>query len=220
MDINYRKQNPLLSLEVAITSLVALVCMGLFIFVPTKGIFQEVVLTLISLLLIPILYIKIILKEKLINFGCQLPTWREGLFIIPISFFIISIFAWIVFRHTDFLVDYSLGGTVVAKSVWYFMLYEFLLVNFFVVVYEFFFRGFLMFYFVKKKDIWGVFIQWAVFMVFCGMSDKFSLDYIFYFISAILSGIIAYKSKSLVYSYFFSIIVLVIMDVIYLKLIK
>lgn len=220
MDINYRKNKELFDVETVVTFTVALVCMLLFSFFPVKNSFQEVVLSLVFLFLVPYLYIKIILKKELKDFGFRFHKWKGGIIILPACFLIMGILFYVVFKYTNFKETYFLGEYKMINSFWYLFVYEFVIVNLFVFLYEVFFRGFLMFYFKNKFDIFAVFIQFLLFIVFLDLLERVSMDYVFYIMASLLSGLIAYKSKSLVYSYLFSIIVLIAGDIIYLKLTK
>ena len=220
MDINYKKRRELFDVETVVTLTVVLACMLLFSFFPVKNSFQEVVLSLVFLFLVPYLYIRVILKKKLADFGFQIKKWRGGFLIMPACFLIMGIFFYVVFKYTEFNKTYFLGEYEMVNSFWYLFIYEFLIINLFVFLYEAFFRGFLMFYFKDRFDIFSVFIQFLLFLVFLDLLERLSMDYIFYMMAALLSGLIAYKSKSLVYSYLFSIIVLIAGDIIYLKLTK
>ena len=220
MDINYKAKKELFDVENVVTLTVALVCILLFSFFPVKNLFQEIVLSLVFLLLVPYLYIRIILKKKISEFGFRISKWKEGFFIMPACFLVMGIFMYLIFNYTTFKETYFLGDYKLVNNFWYFFVYEFIAVNFFIFLYEAFFRGFLMFYFKSSFDILAVFIQFLLFLVFLDLMERLSMDYIFYIMTALLGGLIAYKSKSLVYSYLFSIIVLIASDIIYLKLTK
>ncbi|EKE20845.1 MAG: hypothetical protein ACD_7C00461G0005 [uncultured bacterium] len=221
MDINYKKTKEVFDTETIVTSAVILACMLLFSFFPIKSnYFQEITLSLAFLCLVPFLYIKIILKKELHNFGFQINKWREGFLIMPICFLIMGVLFYVVFKYTGFKDEYFLGNYEMTNSFWYLFVYEFLIVNLIVFLYEVFFRGFVMFYFKSRFNISAVFIQLLFFLLFLSILDQLSLDYIFYMMTALLAGLIAYKSKSLLYSYLFSIIVLIASDIIYLKLTK
>jgi len=197
-----------------------LACMVLFAFFPTKGIFQQAVLSLVFLFLVPFLYIKIVFKDKLENFGFKLTRWKDGFWMMPICFLIAGGFFFLIFKYTDFQNVYFLGRYTLTENFFYFFLYEFLAVNLFIFLYEFFFRGFVMFYFEKKFGIYAIFFQFLIFILFMDILERVNLNYIFYFFTALIAGVISYRSRSLVYSYFFSIIVLVTADLIYLKLLQ
>lgn len=220
MDIKYKKNNKIFDIEVVVTLAVILVCMFLFSFFPIKtNYFQEIAMSLVFLFLVPFLYIKIVLKRKMTEFGFQVVKWKEGFVILPVCFLIMGILFYVVFNYTNFKEEYFLGDYEMTNSYWYLFVYEVLIINLIVFLYEVFFRGFVMFYFKNKFNIYAIFVQLLVFILFLDMLGQLSLDYIFYMMAALLAGLIAYKSKSLLYSYLFSIIVLIASDIIYLKLI-
>ena len=225
MKINLKKRveiKNLIDLELIISFSIMFLCLLLYIFFPIKegDNFQQFFVNLAFLFILPLLYIKVVLKGRMRNFGFQLVSWREGFWIVPACLAIFSLFVYGIFYHTDFKDNYLLGSFQFVNSFWYLFFYEFVIVNIFVLFYELFFRGFVMFYFAKKFGSLSILIQFFMFVLFFWMMGRISLDGIFYVLVAPLAGIIAYRSKSLAYSYFFSIIVLVAVDIIYLKLIK
>lgn len=220
MDIKYKKTNKIFDTEMAVTLAVILACMLLFSFFPIKrNYFQEIAISLAFLFFVPFLYIKIVLKRKMMEFGFQIVKWKEGFFIMPACFLIMGILFYVVFNYTNFKEEYFLGNYEMTSSYWYLFVYEVLIINLIVFLYEVFFRGFIMFYFKNKFNIYAILVQFLIFILFLDMLGQLSLDYIFYMMAALLAGLIAYKSKSLLYSYLFSIIVLIASDIIYLKLI-
>lgn len=221
MHIGYKKTKEIFDTESSVTLMVIFACMLLFAFFPIKmDYFQGVALSLVFLFLVPYFYIKIILKKNLSEFGFQIIKWKEGFLLMPICFLIMAGVFYVVFQYTDFKEQYFLREYSMVNSFWYLFVYEFLVINLYIILYEVFFRGFVMFYFKERFSIYSVFIQLIIFVIFLYILQRLSLDYIFYIMAALLSGLIAYKSKSLVYSYLFSIIVLIAGDLIYLKLTK
>lgn len=220
MNINFRKKSNLSNKENIVTALVILLCIVLFSFSPTSGVFQQVTVSIVFLLVLPILYIKIALKEKLEKFGFTLESWKNGFFLMLMCFVIMALSFYLIFNYSNFKDGYFLGSSNVGNKFLYLFIYEMLLVNLFVFLYEVFFRGFIMFYFKNKFGIYTIFVQFIFFLLFLGITEKLTLDYIFYIISAPLAGLIAYKSKSLLYSYLFSIIIIIAGDIIYLKLVN
>jgi len=208
----------LVDLKTVIVILFVFVCMAVFSFLPTKDTFQEVVLGFFALLILPLFFIKMVLKEKVCNFGFQIKSWKGGFWFLPLSFLVAALAGYVVFEYTSFKDNYFLGNFSFTKDFWYLFTYEFLVVNFFVLLYEVFFRGFVMFYFDKKFGANSIFIQFLFFIFFLFVLGKLDLNNIFYIVTSFLAGMIAYKSRSLVYSYFFSIITLIVADIIYLKL--
>jgi membrane protease YdiL (CAAX protease family) len=220
--INFLNKKDLVGLETIITAVVILICILLYAFFPIKNedSFQQIVLNIVFLFFVPFLYIKIVFKDKMKNFGFQIIPWKGGFWIMPACFLIAGLFAYLIFEYTDFQKSYFLGRFEFVNDFWYLFFYEFVVVNLFVLLSELFFRGFVMFYFEKKIGLYSIFIQFLFFVLFLGILERLNLDNIFYLPVALLAGLIAYKSKSLIYSYFFSIIILVIVDIIYLKFIK
>lgn len=221
MSTKYIKIKQIFDMEMWVTLMVIFACMLLFAFFPIKmNYFQGIALSLVFLFLVPYFYIKLILKRSPREFGFRFDSWREGFLIMPICFLIMAGFFYVIFQYTDFKEEYFLREYSLVNSFWYLLAYEFMVINLYVILYEVFFRGFVMFYFKKRFNIYAVFVQLLIFVVFLYMLERLSLDYIFYIITALLSGLIAYRSKSLAYSYLFSIIVLIASDLIYLKLTK
>lgn len=221
MDIKYIKTKGIFNLETGVTLALIFACMWLFAFFPIEvGYFQGISLRLVFLFLVPYLYIRMILKKNLSEFGFQIVKWKEGFYIMPVCFLIMAGVFYVVFQYTDFKEVYFLREHSFVNSFLYLFIYEFLIINLDVFLYEVFFRGFVMFYFKNRFGIYSVFAQLIVFILFFYLLERLSLGYIFYMATALLAGLIAYKSKSLAYSYLFSIIVLIAGDIIYLKLTK
>lgn len=220
--IKIEKVKKNIDLEILVTSLAIFICMFLYAFFPIRenDNFQQIILSLSFLFLVPFLYIKIVFKDKMKNFGFQIVSWREGFLIMPICLLITALFVYVIFRYTGFQDNYFLGKFEFVKSYWYLFFYEFIIANLFIFLCELFFRGFVMFYFEKRFGIYSILIQFLFFILFLNILGRLNMDNIFYVFTTLVAGLIAYRSKSLVYSYFFSIIVLVAIDIIYLKLVK
>jgi hypothetical protein len=218
MNIDFKKNETIFNIEHIISVTVILICMLMFLFFPHNGLFQEFFLSAISLFLIPFFYVKIVLKRSLTEFGFQLRAWKAGWVIVPLSFLAMSLLVYFVFQYTNFKEVYFLGKYSLINNFWYLLMYEFLAVNFFVILYEIFFRGFVMFYFERIFNIYAVFIQFLIFIILLVILPETLINYIFYAALSFFAGLIAYKSKSLVYSYLFSIIVLIAIDLIYLRI--
>lgn len=218
---NLEKIRNLVNLELVVSFSVMILCILLYVFFPIKenDNFQQFFVNLAFLFILPLLYIKVVLKDRMRNFGFQLVSWKEGFWMMPLFFLVFFLITYVVFKYTNFKDNYVLGNFQFVNNFWYLFFYEFVIVNIFVFFYELFFRGFVMFYF-KKFGFFSIILQLGLFLLFFGIMGRLNLDGIFYILSALLAGIIAYRSRSLVYSYFFSIIVLVAVDIIYLKLIK
>lgn len=205
--------------EVIITSGVIIICLFLYGIFPTSDLFQKIVSTLTFLLVIPALYIKITLRKDLKDFGLRKGDWKKGLIWTLLSFLGSLLIFYIVFQYTDFSEKYQLPKKV-TEEFKIFLAYELLLVGFFTVLYEFFFRGLVMFSFSKKIKGWAIILQALLFILFLALTNTFDWPMIPYAIFSLFAGIIAYKSDSLAYSFGASLLFTIIIDTITIKFLK
>jgi membrane protease YdiL (CAAX protease family) len=98
------------------------------------------------------------------------------------------------------------------KSFGYFVFYELVLVAFFTAVYEFFFRGFVLFHFAPDLKYWAIVVQYGLFLLLLLVTGSSFWALAPYIIFAPFAGWIAYKSDSLAYSFFGQLIFIIIID--------
>lgn len=201
-----------------ITSAVIIAGIALFLFFPTQGSAQAVTASLVFLFLIPLLYLKLILKKSSKNYGWQLGDWKKGVAFALISLVVSLLIFYILFQYTNFSQNYQLPLAATQKF-WFFLFYEFLLVGFFLALYEFFFRGFVMFSFSQRLGLLSPFFQFSLFALFLFAAGSFDWENVFYLITSFFSGWIAYQSRSLLYSFVFSLAFIFIADALIIKLV-
>lgn len=193
-------------------------CLVSFYFFPTNGLAEKITALLVFFLVVPFLYLRILLKKDLKNYGWQIGDWKQGLILAGISLLIsLGLFA-LLFYKTNFT-DFHLLPTVFKNNFFYFLFYEFIVVNFYLLIYELFFRSFLMFSFSEKLGLFSIGLQFLVFLGFVFVSAGLTWEYALFIISAFFSGIITYRSKSLLYSWLFSFLFIFLCDVLMVKLI-
>jgi len=202
-----------------VTGGVAIVCLFLYIIFPTNNVFQKIISSLVFLLVIPFLYVKIILKKSLKNFGFKKGNWMTGIFWSVISLVISISIAYIIFRYFGFLEKYPFPRYL-AKNFLFFLAYEILLVGFFAFLYEVFFRGFVMLSFSKKIGLWSVVLQAFLFLSLLYFSGSISWTMVPYLIFLFFSGIIVYLSDSIIYSFLSFVIFNIIFDSFFIYAIK
>jgi hypothetical protein len=200
-----------------ITLGVILVCLGLFFLFPSQGPAQAVTASLIFLFLVPFLYIKLILKKSLREYGWRIGDWKTGIIFAAGSLVFALLIFYALYHYTDFSKNYVLP-LVATQKFGFFLLYEFLLVAFFLALYEFFFRGFVMWSFAGKIGIGSAGFQWLLFLVFLYAAGNFTWQNAPYMITGFFSGVITIKSRSLLYSFVSSLLFLIIIDAIIIKL--
>lgn len=202
--------------ETIITSGIIVSVLALYVIFPAENPFQQIVSSLAFLLAVPLLYVKIVLKKNLRNFGWQLGDWQKGARWAGFSLFISLLIFYVIFHYTNFRQKYSLPQ-IVSENFWFFLGYEILLVGLFVVFYEFFFRGFVLFSFRWLK-YWSIIIQFCLFVCLLLIMKNFEWLMFHYIITAFFSGLIAYQSRSIFYSIVFSWVFIIITDAIFIKI--
>ena len=92
-------------------------------------------------------------------------------------------------------------------------MYEFLLTALFVLIYEFYFRGFILFIFKTKLEFWAILVQALIFLILVlviGYSSLFL--FLPYLIFTPFAGFIALKSRSILYSGISQFLIILILD--------
>lgn len=207
--------------QIEIAIMLGVVAMSLFLYKEfiVSGSFQKIVATISFLLVIPVLYVKLVLKRSLKEFGIKKGDWKKGVaYSVPTLIVLAAVF-YQLFDRFDFLNKYFMSVHSVS-SFKYFVFREIVQVGFFVAIYEFFFRGFIMFYFSDKikSGIYLVAFQSLIFYLFLWIAGSFGWSTLLYIILAPLAGLVAYSSKSILYSFVFSWLSVLVVDTIFIKL--
>ena len=145
------------------TSLVILACLVLFSVFPTNGIFQEIISSLTFFFVVPALYVKIILKKDLKEFGFQKGDFKKGIMLGLGGLVFSAAIVYVCFSYFSFAKNYPLPESI-KTSFQFFILYEVFIVGFFTILYEFFFRGFIQFSFANRMGLWVVLVQFVLFV--------------------------------------------------------
>lgn len=205
--------------EDAMTFLVALLCLVLLAFFPTNGASQKITSGVIFLAILPLLYLKLILKKNLSDFGWQAGDWKNGLLfsLIYLAGGLVLFYAFIHF--TSFSHSYKLPVSVM-QSFWYFIFYELVIIGLFIALYEIFFRGFLMFSLAQKTGIYAVFYQFLAFFLFFWITGNLTWNNSPFFIATAFSGLVTFKSRSLLYSLVASLLFFLLFDALAIRLIR
>jgi len=215
-----RKKNTLSQIrESVVTCLAIIICLFLLKMFPTKDLFEQISVLMSFFVIIPALYIKLILKKEFADFGIQEGNWKKGLIFAGVSLIFSFLIIYLMFHYTNFSKNYTLPVKFSVKFI-YFALYELLLVSSYLIFYELFFRGFVMFSFIEKIDYLAPLIQFLLFLVFSYFVGYIIWDNTLYILTAFFSGWIAWESRSLIYSFAYSLIFIIITDAIVIKLAK
>lgn len=122
-------------------------------------------------------------------------------FIGALFMFLLAALTSLLFlRYNIFRENYVLPGQIV-NNFGYFLLYEFLFVNLYLFVYEFFLRGFVLFTLAPKIKAWAIPVQLIVYLAPSTLTGQLSWGALPAIIVAALGGTLAYRTRSIFYSY-------------------
>ncbi len=199
------------------TAGIIIISLFLFAIFPASGAFQQMVSSLTFLLVIPVLYIKIVLKENLPDYGVQKGNWKKGLVWGGFSLLAALAVLYLAINYTAFPQKYS-PPDIVKKSFVLFIPYEILFVGFFATLYEFFYRGIAMLGLFRKFGYMAILGQFIIFLAFLAITGNISWKFAPYLVASPLAGITAYQSRSLYWSFGVSLLFVVITDAVIIAL--
>lgn len=205
--------------EFIITIFFILTLLVIYGFFPAKNIFQQFIIMFVFFVVIPIIFNKFFLKRKAGDVGINIGNWKQGLIWGGISIIFAGIVFFIAIYFFDFLKKYPIQN-IITQNYKNFLFYEFVYVLPVILMYDFFFRGFIMLTIRTKIYYWAIVIQAVLFFMLIITTKSLSPAIIPYMITAPLAGIIIYKSKSIFYSTTFQFIIISILDASIVRLIK
>jgi len=198
----------------SMSSFVILVCLFLSISFPAEAGLQQITKSFSFFVVIPILYIKLILKKDLRSYGMNISekkNRRAGIFWAILMLFISLMIAYLLFNYTGFKKSYGLAAYIV-DNFWIFIAYELILVNILLFMQSFFYQGFVFFTYLKKFGYWSILIQFFLYLLFISVLGNFSWQLSPFIILSLTGGWVAYKSKSFVYSYAMGLLFIIVLD--------
>jgi membrane protease YdiL (CAAX protease family) len=211
------KKFPPHNYDYIVTLIMALVCLFLYSFFPVSTLTQKIFSNLTFLLIIPLLYIKIVLRKKFGEVGFQIGDWKKGIFWSIFFLLILLAVLYLSFNYTGLAQKYRVNSYV-AGDFRFYLGYEILVVGMFLFLYEFFYRGFFLLSFSKKIGMWAILVQMALFILFSVVTKNFNWENSNFIVLSLVSGIIAYKSRSIWYSFVTGLIFIALMDAFWISL--
>ncbi len=201
--------------ELIITGMIIFICLILSITFPAKGNFQDIIKSLIFLLILPMLYIKLVLKKSAGDFGLNIQNKKTGIIWGGLMLLVSLLAIYAVINYTDFTENYALSSLVV-NNFWFFLFHMLIIVNFFLFLQEYFFRGFVLFSFAPIASFWTIFIQAGIYFITILIAKGGFQPEIWtlvpFIIISITGGVTAYKSKSMIYSYLSGLLFLILLN--------
>lgn len=197
--------------ETLTSFLVAIFCYFMVFYFPADDYLQNITRNIFFLIVIPWLYVKWVLQKNIRDFGINWKKPQTGLLWSGSLFLFLAVLFFLIIHYTEFDKAYILP--LFAKvSFGYFLLYELVMINLLFLAQEIFFKGFLLSVLREKLGYWSVLIQSVVFLFPLLVYSSYFVPVLPMIFLSFLGGLVAYKTRSFVFSYLSGIIFLIILD--------
>jgi membrane protease YdiL (CAAX protease family) len=197
--------------ELSVNSLVILACLILFLKLPATSSFQEISKEVFFLVIVPILYIKLILKRSLESFGFSLPKGKVNFFWAGGTLIFSLIIFFFLIKFTGFKANYHIARTI-QNNFGAFLFYELLTFNFLFLLQEIFFKGFVLFSFSPKFKSWSILITAAIYCLALFSENYFVWQAAPLILFSFLGTWLVYKNNSFWLAYAVGLISIISLD--------
>ena len=214
------KQNlPIQKEKMIMTTLFVCITLGLLYGLPESGsldsTLQEIIASSIFLLVLPVIYCKMILKEPLSSIGLREAHWLPAFFWGGVMIAVGGVLLFLLLPVEGFREAYRLPAFI-EKSFKWFVVYEVLVVGGIALLYEVFFRGLVMKLWLGPFGPVAIVLQSALFIGFIGISSGFSWQYAVLCYASLFSGVVAYFSRSIYASWLANWALFFLVDLVFL----
>lgn len=148
--------------------------------------------------LLPALSIKFVFREKISDYGFRPGDVKFGLYSSLVFFIAMLITVWFVSGSLKFASTYPQGGSKVSENFTIFFLYE-LCILIYMLGWEFFWRGYILFGLKEKFGYYSVFIQMIPFFIL--HKGKPEIELFASIFAGLILGIQALRANSFIYSW-------------------
>jgi hypothetical protein len=211
-------QNIKINNQQLITVIFILSCLVGYIFFPANGDFQYKASFFVFLAVLPFLYNKYFLKKENLFKRVVIGNWKKNIQYLVMGLIAALLIMAVIFKLTDLGLHYFLPKKV-KIDFGSFLIYELGGISFMVAVYEIFFRGFVMNFFSGLKK-WSILIQFLFFVAMILMLRGAPYwFYIVYLVFTPFAGWIAYKSESILYSFFGQWMFIILIDATFIAIV-
>ncbi len=150
------------------------------------------------MLAVPIILIITVLKERPFDFGFRLGDYKFGLISSGVFILVMVPVVWIASGSETFARAYPQGGVTVRESIPVLLFYE-LFVGFYMLGWEFFWRGYMLFGLKEKFGYYAVLIQMVPFMIL--HRGKPEIEVFASIFAGLILGIQALRANSFIYCF-------------------
>ena len=210
---------PIQKEKMIMTTLFVCITLGLLYGLPESGsldsALQEIIASSIFLLVLPVIYCKMILKEPLSSIGLREARWLPAFFWGGVMIAVGGVLLFLLLPVEGFREAYRLPAFI-EKSFKWFVVYEVLVVGGIALLYEVFFRGLVMKLWLGPFGPVAIVLQSALFIGFIGISSGFSWQYAVLCYASLFSGVVAYFSRSIYASWLANWALFFLVDLVFL----
>lgn len=161
--------------------------------------------------ILPIILIFVVLKSKPSEFGFRIGDPKFGIASSLVFFLIMLPVLWIVSGSESFARAYPQGGIRIKENLSILLYYE-LVVGFYMLAWEFFWRGYVLFGLKEKFGYYAIFIQMIPFFIL--HRGKPEIEIFASIFAGLILGIQAFRANSFIYCFFLHWSVMIFVDVI------
>lgn len=163
------------------------------------------------MLIIPMIFIPLVLKGKPSDYGFRLGDVKFGLKSAGLFVLVMLPVLWVVSGNESFAKTYPQGGPFVRENIHVLFYYE-LFVGFYMLAWEFFWRGYMLFGLKERFGYYAIFIQMIPFFILHkGKPDIETFASIF---AGLILGAQAWRANSFIYCFIVHWAVMIFVDVV------
>lgn len=163
------------------------------------------------MLIIPMILIPLVLKGKPADYGFRMGDYKFGLKSSLLFIAVMLPFLWIASGDKSFASTYPQGGTYVRENISVLFYYE-LFVGLYMLAWEFFWRGYMLFGLKQKFGFYAIFIQMIPFFIL--HRGKPDIETFASILGGLILGVQAWRANSFIYCFLVHWAVMIFVDVI------
>ena len=159
--------------------------------------------------IVPLILILTVLRQKPSEFGFRIGDYKFGLISVGVFMAFMIPVIWIVSGSKEFAAQYPQGGPMVRENISVLLYYE-LFVGFYMLAWEFFWRGYMMFGLKSKFGYYAIFIQMIPFFIL--HRGKPEIETFASIFAGLILGIQAWRARSFIYCFIAHWMVMILVD--------
>ncbi len=163
------------------------------------------------LFIVPIIIILLVFKSKPSNFGFRVGDYKFGIYSTVLFLIVMLPVLWISSGSESFAHAYPQAGNKVREDLSILLYYE-LFVGFYMLAWEFFWRGYVLFGLKEKFGYYAIFIQMIPFFIL--HRGKPEIEVFASIFAGLILGYQALRANSFIYGFFLHWSIMIFVDVI------